>query len=301
LFVVLAGAIAVVVVVATGSPIAREKVVDIAARTTSSMAPPPGFTHRVFEDAFPGGELNRRKWHTYITSRSAHGHPWNPNGSGGSGAVPGGFNAAYFQKHQVAVANGLTLTALHQSTRSGIPWTSGVVSTYGKFQFDGGYVQIKAKVPIGDGLWPGFWMLPGPGGKHGDDFELDIFEGDYTGNEVNPIDNYAWNLHTPSGAQFGGLTSTGVDLGAGYHIYGIDWVPGQSITWYLDGKPVGMLTSAQAPSPDEPMELILDLDVASPTTAGWHTVYDATTPSPAVLDVAEVQVYRARSDSQAAG
>lgn len=175
-----------------------------------------------------------------------------------------------------------------------------MVSTYGKFQFDGGYVQIKAKVPVGDGLWPGFWMLPGRGAKHGDDFELDIFEGDYTGNQVNPIDNYAWNLHTPSGAQFGGLTSTGVDLGAGYHIYGIDWVPGQSITWYLDGKPVGMLTSAQAPIPNEPMELILDLDVASPTTAGWHTVYDSTTPSPAVVNVAEVQVYRSRADSLAA-
>ena len=32
----------------------------IAARTTGSMAPPPGFTQRIFEDDFPGGKLNRR-------------------------------------------------------------------------------------------------------------------------------------------------------------------------------------------------------------------------------------------------
>ena len=143
-------------------------------------------------------------------------------------------------------------------------------------------------------------MLPGPGGKHGDDFELDIFEGNYTGNEVSPNDNFAWNLHTPSGAQFGGLTSTGINLGTAYHVYGIDWIPGRSITWYLDGKPVGMLTSSETAIPNEPMELIMDLDVAGPTTAGWHTTVDGTTPSPAVTSVAEVQVYRSRADRQAA-
>ena len=40
---------------------------------------------------------------------------------------------------------------------------------------------------------------------------------------------------------------TGVDLTAGYHTYGLAWDPGQSLTWYLDGKEIAEITSAEAP------------------------------------------------------
>ena len=60
----------------------------------------------------------------------------------------------------------------------------------------------------------------------------------------------------------------GTDLGAAYHVYGLKWVPGQSLTWYVDGTQIGQVTSAQAPIPDDPMELIVALDVASPSTSG---------------------------------
>ena len=263
------------------------------------MAAPPGFSRRIFEDSFKGTKLNKRKWNTYITSKAANGLAWNPDGAGGSGPNAGGFNAAYFQPREDVVDNGLTLVATRASTRAGFPWTSGVVTTYGKFQFDGGYVQIKAKMPPGDGMWPGLWMLPGPGGTGGDNFELDVFEGNYIGNGVNPNDNDAWNLHTTL-ATFGGVTNTGTNLASGYHIYGMNWVPGQSITWYLDGRPVGSLTSAQTPIPNEPMELILDLQVANGTASAWRTADDASTPSPSTMEVAEVQVYRSRVDRQGA-
>jgi beta-glucanase (GH16 family) len=299
----LAAAVAaiVLVLVSGSSPPTRGRVVDVAVHRTNanSMPAPPGFSHRIFEDSFKGTKLNKRKWNTYITSKGANGSAWNPDGSGGSGANPGGFNAAYFQPREDVVHNGLTLGAVRASTRAGFAWTSGVVSTYGKFQFDGGYVQIKAKMPAGDGMWPGLWMLPGPGGTAGDNFELDLFEGNYIGNAVNPNDNDAWNLHTPS-ATFGGVTNTGANLAAGYHIYGMNWVPGQSITWYLDGRPVGSLTKAQAPIPNEPMELILDLQVANSSASAWRTTNDASTPSPSAMEVAEVQVYRSPIDRKAA-
>jgi beta-glucanase (GH16 family) len=126
-----------------------------------------------------------------------------------------------------------------------------------------------------------------------------VFEGNYIANGVNPNDNDAWNLHTPS-ATFGGVTNAGTNLTSGYHIYGMNWVPGQSITWYLDGRPVGWLTSAETPIPNEPMELILDLQVANGTASAWRTADDASTPSPSTMEVAEVQVYRSRVDRHAA-
>src|SRR5579863_228390 len=249
--------------------------------TTTTTAPgglgaPPGYSTKIFDDAFSGTTLNTNNWNTYITSRAANGWPWNSNGSGGSGDNAGGYNAEYYEPSQVSVNNGLSLTAVRGSTQSGYQWTSGGVSTYGHFQFNGGYVQYKAKMTAGNGMWPALWMLPGPGGTNGDDNEIDSFEGGALGNGVNPNNNYAWHLITPSG-KLGNTTNVGTDVTAGYHIYGLAWVPGQSITWYFDGNQVGKITSAQLPIPNEPMELIIDLAVANSNAAGWHTVYASNT------------------------
>jgi beta-glucanase (GH16 family) len=256
-----------------------------------SMPAPAGYATKLFDDTFAGTRLDRTKWNTYITSRAANGWPWNANGFGGSGMNGGGLNAEYFSPSQVAVDNGLSLSAVRRSVRAGTTWTSGVLTTYGKFEFDGGYVQIKAKMPAGAGMWPGLWMLPGPGAGNGDNFEVDMFEGNYLMRGASPNDVDAWHLHTPSGMA-GGLADTGVDLAAGYHVYGLRWVPGKSITWYVDNKVVGSLTSAQSAIPNEPMELILDLQVADNAASGWITTAGASTPSPSTLQVAEVQVYR---------
>ena len=53
-----AAVVAAVVVLATGSvPLARGKVADAVIRRSSSMSAPPGFSHRIFEDAFVGRKL----------------------------------------------------------------------------------------------------------------------------------------------------------------------------------------------------------------------------------------------------
>jgi beta-glucanase (GH16 family) len=69
------------------------------------------------------------------------------------------------------------LTAVQQSingvNQGGVsqtyPVTSGTVSSYGNFEFDGGYLQISMQAPSGDGVWPALWLLPGQGaGNRGD-------------------------------------------------------------------------------------------------------------------------------------
>lgn len=252
------------------------------------MAAPPGYSDKILDDSFTGTSLDTDIWNTYISSSgTGYGAAWNANGTGGSGGSPGGNSYAYYEPSQVSVDNGLTLTAVNGSAQPGYDWTSGVVSTWGKFEFTGGYVQIKARMTDGDGMWPALWMLDADA-----NYEIDIFEGNMLGNGVNSNDNYSWTLHEPSGDQYGGVSNTGTDLGAGYHIYGLKWVPGQSITWYLDGVQIGQITSAEATIPSDPMELLIDLDVASPGTSGWHSVPDATTLSPSTMNVAEVQVYQ---------
>jgi beta-glucanase (GH16 family) len=264
-----------------------------------ALSPPAGYTSSdlVFQDDFSGTTLDST-WHPYITSNAANGAPWNSNGAGGSG---GGntYDVEYDMPSQVSVNNGtLDITATQKSVVGDIrgsavtfPVTSGAVSSYGNFEFTGGYLQISMKAPSGNGAWPGLWLLPGKGaGSSGDNFEIDMQEGGYTGS--GPANQaFAAHLHTPSGT-FGKQVDSGIDLTAGFNTYGIDWVPGKSITWYLNGKEMAQVTSAQMPIPTEPMEVIMDSQVANSNAAGWHTAFDSSSPASTQMQINGVQLYQ---------
>ena len=85
--------------------------------------------------------------------------------------------------------------------------------------------------------------------------------------------------------------SVTADVTAGYHVYGFQFIPGQSITAYFDGNPVWQVNASSGITiTGEPYEILLELQVAAQATAGWHTVTNASTPS-ASMNVAEVQAY----------
>ena len=276
-----------------------------------SLSAPTGFTasQLVFEDNFSGTTLNTGTWNTFMTDRTANGGPWLSYGGGGSGL--GYLDDEYDEPSQVSVNNGLSLTAVRKSiTAPGVdangnlvtktyPFTSGVVDTYGKMEFDGGYLQISMKQPAGDGSWPALWLLPGSGAAYspGDSTEIDMQEGGFsTGNwatgSVNPNNVFAYHYHEPDGTTLGNTVNSGINLTSGYNTYAINWVPGQSITWYLNGKQMGQVTSAQAPIPNKPMELIMCEAVGDAASASWRTADDSSTPTMA-MQIQDVQLYQA--------
>ena len=193
----------------------------------------------------------------------------------------------------VSVDNGLRLTAQQNTNQwaSTYPWISGVVTTEGKFTLPttGWYVQVKAKMPdMTDGMWPSIWFMPAVAGTSVN--ELDGYEGGFTFHGLP--NQVVHSTYFPTGsAGLGNSVGVSAGLAAGFHVYGIQWIPGVSITIYLDGTQVRQLTEAEAGSiPAEPYEIILDLTVASAKTSSWHTVTNATTPTSSV-QVAEVQAY----------
>src|ERR1700733_71521 len=149
---------------------------EMATGPQSNLSAPAGFSSSdlVFNDNFSGTTLDK-DWHPYITSNSAGGTAWNSNGSGGS-SEGGPYIANYDTASQVTVNNGLTLDAvqksiqgINQGAAETFPVNSGAVSSYGAFEFTGGYLQISMKQPSGSGTWPALWMLPGKGaGSSGD-------------------------------------------------------------------------------------------------------------------------------------
>jgi beta-glucanase (GH16 family) len=267
-----------------------------------SLTAPPGYSagDLKFNYSATGAAVNPIDWDSFLTSAGAQGEAWNTNGKGGSSpASYPNYDAEYDLAGQVSESNGVIDIRATKTPTEGMigysshvyPFASGVLSSYGKFEFTGGYVQIEAKMPRGAGLWPGLWMLPGPGNST-DNYEIDIFEGgaDNGGPGSSPADMYSWHLHTPDGT-FGAYTNSHIDLTANFNTYGLNWVPGRSITWYLDGKVIGEVTSAQATIPDEPMELIMNLQVANANAASFHSVYNSTTPTTSDLLISAVQVY----------
>jgi beta-glucanase (GH16 family) len=165
-----------------------------------------------------------------------------------------------------------------------------VVTTEGKFSLPptGWYVQVKAKMPDqSQGMWPAIWFLPGvPRAPFN---EIDGYEGGFLGpGKPNKIMHS--NYFADQGQQ-DQLTTLGFDTTAGYHVYGVRFIPGQSITAFVDGRQVyQLLASSTVTITSEPYQIMLELQVATQQTSGWHTVTTASTPS-STMTVAEVQAY----------
>ncbi len=277
-----------------GAPVAA------ATAPSGAMAPPAGYTAQqlIFDDQFSGTSLDTTTWNTY---RGAQGIVWNDFGvlpapySGPNDTAHGGSGneIAMFSPSQVSVDNGLTLTAQRNTNQwaSIFPWISGVVTTEDKFTLptSGWYVQVKAKMPnTSRGMWPSIWFMPAVAGTSVN--EIDGYEGGFTFyGPVNQVVHSTYFLN--SGSNLGNGANVGVSLAAGFHVYGIEWKPGVSVTIYFDGNQIWQVTEAEAGSiPAEPYEIMLQLAVASAKTSSWHTVTNTKTPTSS-MHVAEVQAY----------
>jgi beta-glucanase (GH16 family) len=209
-------------------------------------------------------------WNTFLTDAATNGSPWNPDLAGGSGLDAGGYDAESFLPSHVWLAgSGVTVTATPSSDRPGYQFASGVLTSYGHAEFDGGTMQVEARMPdMTTGAWPSLWLLPAPGDKQND--EIDIFEGGLTFYD-NANDNFSGFIHT-DGRQTGNTVDVNTNLARGIHTYAISWVPGSSVTWYLDGHRVSEVTSAQTRIPSGPMQLVIDTAMATQQASSWHTV-----------------------------
>jgi beta-glucanase (GH16 family) len=121
------------------------------------------------------------------------------------------------------------------------------IDTDGKFYQTYGYFEMEAKLPVGMGTWPAFWLFNHDGAAPYRP-EIDILEA-YSGGGPNSGWSDA-NLHPtayastvwPNGIDGGGYAGTRThqnlgDLSAGFHKYGVKWEPGKQ-TFYFDGKEV---------------------------------------------------------------
>ena len=269
----------------------------------TGIAPPPGYTigQRVFDDQFQGTTLNASKWNTFLAGEG--GSNWNSGGlpSGWSGT--GGTGQTAYNPTNVVVDNGLSLNLSYNNTYSSLGYHTegGVISTFNKFTFTSGYVQVRAEMPdTTDGQWPAIWLLPNgtPNGASGGSEEIDMHEGGMAPSGYGwpsnlPVNQaYAPNYHQPNNAQtisLAGDTPPSA-LNTSYHTYGMELIAGKSIKFYLDGV---LMATQTVNITTEPWELIINLAEVASGVGLWHqpAPSNISTLPASTLKISEVQVY----------
>jgi len=114
-------------------------------------------------------------------------------------------------------------------------FTSGKVTTKDKgYWGPGTRIEVRAKLPLGQGTWPAIWMMPMDSNYGGwpDSGEIDIMEavGKNHGKVFGTIHTGAYNhmLGTHQGQSFYTDYSE-------WHTYALEWED-DKLTWYADGN-----------------------------------------------------------------
>ncbi len=178
-------------------------------------------------------------------------------------------------------------------------YTSARLKSQGKFSFQYGRVEVRAKVPESQGLWPAFWSMgnniatvnwPASG-------EMDILE------RVNAAQTPDINTGSIHGTGFTGSNLGTVysfpsgETAADWHTYGMIWKPG-SVAYYVDDPTHPYVTYTKASlaglsgavwpfDAGQSNFLLINLAVGGI----WPGSPDGTTVFPSELDVDYVRIY----------
>ena len=213
----------------------------------------------VFAEEFNGTSVDTTKW--AVASPS-----W---------TMPNSLSAA--AANQVSVADGvLTLNATRTATSGTTQFSSGSVSTYGKYAFDGGYVESSIDLPGTPGSWPAFWGLYTGWPPEADIMEYPLSTDGGTNGYLNNAYHTAFHYTNSGGspAAGAGKVTAGQNLNTtGNHIFAMDWTSDASVKFFLDGTQKTSFTSASDVAEMVNMYMILDYAVGgwpgTPTTTQW--------------------------------
>lgn len=272
---------------------------DIAIGTPSD--PSISGMNLIWQDEFNGSSLDMSKW-SYETGYYISN---DPNSWGWGNAELQHYTTS---TQNVFIEDGkLNIRALNdpksfpQDPNRYAQYSSGKINTKDHFTFQYGRVDIRAKLPTGNGVWPAFWMLPEDSvyGAWAASGEIDIMEAKgrlpgTTSGAVHfggqwPVNRYiAGEYHFPEGQTFAN----------DYHVYSMIWEE-DNIKWYVDGKfffkvsreqwySVAAPNNPNAPF-DQPFYLIMNLAIGGHFDGGL-----APDPSdiPATMQVDYVRVYK---------
>lgn len=186
----------------------------------------------------------------------------------------------YYSTNNVKVSNGLlTLIAKEESTH-GRNFTSGAVHTKNTFNFLYGKVEMKAKLPTGQGIFPAFWMMTNKEKTWLP--EIDILE--MIGQKPDEIWMVLHGLDENNEKKTVSQSYMGANYTNTFHTFGVEWTP-TKITWLIDGE-VRFETNEYIPHED--MYLYINTAIGG----DWPGSPNHTTQFPTLFEIDYVRIYQ---------
>ncbi len=189
---------------------------------------------------------------------------------------------------------GRLIIEAREESFQGAPYTSARLITQNKFAFTHGRVDIRARLPEGQGIWPALWML-------GSNFstigwpacgEIDIME--LVGHQPGTVHGTAhWG---PQGQSFSFNRGSAYSLESderfseAFHVFSIIWEPGE-ITWYVDDEPYATLANSDV-NGNYPFDLDFFFIFNIAVGGNWPGNPDATTVFPQRMFVDYIRVFQ---------
>ncbi|KDN41045.1 hypothetical protein RSAG8_07751, partial [Rhizoctonia solani AG-8 WAC10335] len=214
-------------------------------------------------------------------------------------------NLEWYDPAQVTTTGGSLRIELSAKHEHGLNYTGGMLSSWNKFCFTGGYIEANVSLPGSSktyGLWPAVWTMGNLGrAGYGASLEgtwpytYDSCDVGTLANQTDPATN------GPAAAHTGGVSSSNSQTGGCFSTYGFEYKPGNDgyIQWANDGKMVWEVKAAgmgadsktmigQRPVSQEPMYILANLGMSynfGPIDFG-HLVF------PAYMLVDYIRVYQ---------
>jgi len=159
-----------------------------------------------------------------------------------------------------------------------IAYTSGCITSELTLWRTYGYYEMRARLPLGKGFWPAFWLLTKrvvwpP--------EIDVFEA----SGVRPNDVHIGVLGPERSGNADTWIMGAIGIADGFHAYGLDWSP-ESVAWFLDGREVWRRPNTI----HEDMYILANLALGN-RDPKFIPNPDASTPFPGRLEIDYIRIY----------
>jgi beta-glucanase (GH16 family) len=261
--------------------------------------------HRTFHDDFDAHPLLDARWASYYAGGAAwpEARYWGGEGSdfrrktnyngeqqiyvdpryGGRETTPLGLDPFKVKDGILSIVASRTPPSL-KTVLFNNEYISGILTTQGRFAQKYGYFEIRAKVPVGIGVWPAFWMLADDGGWPP---EVDIMEG--RGQRPGDIAMTThWRIPETQRVERCGFDFRIPDAPTTFHDYGVLWQPDR-ITYFIDRQPVSEIKVPVGFG--VPMYMIVNLAMGSKTFEGVGFV-DGASPATVAFEIDRISAYQ---------
>ncbi len=210
----------------------------------------------------------------------------------------------------VRVTDGRLVIEAHKESYGEAEYTSGRIHSRGKGDWLYGRIDIRARLPGGQGTWPALWMLPTDAFKYattcaadpeewqGDDDcdawpnsgEIDIME--HVGYDMHRLHGTVHNkaYYAGNGQQRKGSVEVR-DLEQVFHVYSLEWTP-ELLRIYYDGVPYFTYVNDgqgwESWPYDHPYHLIMNLAIGGHWGGAGGPIDDAIFPVRLEVDYVRV-------------